>query len=185
MANTDAAFGFRPVEKMGSGPNGKLNPYKVASDEAGKLHQGDAVMPDSGFIQQADVASDICGVFWGAKYDDPTTQKPTFTNFLPAAVGAVADAFVYDDPFQVFEIQGDSGTASLQTQIFQSADIVDAQGSTTTGISGQELDSSDISATAQQCIIMGFSGDPERGAIDTSGHAVYKVLIQQHVFSCL
>tara|TARA_B100000214_G_C23686920_1_gene498995 strand:- start:67 stop:630 length:564 start_codon:yes stop_codon:yes gene_type:complete len=187
MANIDAPFGLNPVEKIGSGPSGKMMNYRIASGETNSIFQGDAVMPDSGFIQQATNNADLLGVFWGCKYDDPTTNKPTFKNQY-ASVATNADAFVYDDPYQVFEIQGDSGTASLDTQVMQSADLANTTalaGSTTTGVSKMELDSSDLGAPMQQMIVQGFSGNPERNQIDADGHAVYKVLISEHVYSNL
>ena len=184
MANIDAPFGLNPVEKIGSGPSGKLNEYKIAASED-PIFQGDAVMPDSGFIQQATASADLLGVFWGCKFDDPTTNKPTFKNQY-ATTTAVADAFVYDDPYQVFEIQGTSGTASAQTDIMQANDLVVANGSTSTGVSVMELKMSSMqNPGAAQLNITGFSGNSERNQIDAAGHAVYKVVIAEHVYSNL
>ena len=48
-------------------------------------------------------------VFNGLKYDDNTTNKPTFKNFFDGtALGVQGEVFVYDDPYQVYEAQGDS-----------------------------------------------------------------------------
>ena len=182
MANIDAPFGLNPVEKIGSGPSQKMSEYKIAASEDA-IFQGDAVMPDSGFIQQAEPANDLLGVFWGCKFDDPTTNKPTFKNQY-ATTTAVADAFVYDDPYQVFEIQGTSGTASQQTDIMSSNEIVTTNGSTSTGVSAMELKMTSMQAPgAAQLNIIGFSGNPERNQIDAAGHAVYKVVIAEHVYS--
>ena len=168
MANIDAPFGLNPVGKIGSGPSQKMNEYKIASNEANAIFQGDMVQPDAGYIQQAGTGNTNIGVFWGCKYDDATTNKPTFKNQSEASGnGAVANAFVYDDPYQVFEIQGDSGTASAQTDIMKTADVVVGTGSTTTGISGMELDASDID-TGANLMIIGFCGNPDRNQIDAA-----------------
>tara|TARA_B100000287_G_C20264249_1_gene635279 strand:+ start:84 stop:629 length:546 start_codon:yes stop_codon:yes gene_type:complete len=181
MANLDAAFGMNPVEKIGSGPSGKLGEYKIAASEANAIFQGSVVMPDSGYIQVGAAGSaPFTGVFWGCKYDDPTTNKPTFKNQY-ATTSAVADAFVYDDPYQVFEIQADGAFA--QTAIQQAADITAESGSTTTGVSTQELDSSDI-GTGANLMIIGISGNPGRNELG-SNNGVFKVLIQEHTYANL
>ena len=183
MANLDAAFGLNPVGKIGSGPSQKMNEYKIASNETNAIFQGDMVQPDSGNIQQAGTGTTNIGVFWGCKYDDATTNKPTFkNNSVAGGNGAIADAFVYDDPYQVFEVQGDSGTASAQADIMQTADVVVGTGSTTTGISGMELDASDI-GTGANLMIIGFCGNSDRNQIDAAGHAVYNVLINEHLYA--
>ena len=97
MANLDAAFGLNPVGSISGGANQKLNEYKIASNEANAIFQGDMVQPDSGNIQQAGTGTTNIGVFWGCKFDDATTNKPTFKNqSVAGGNGAVADAFVYD-----------------------------------------------------------------------------------------
>ena len=180
MANIDAAFGLNPVGSISGGANQKLNEYKIASNEANAIFQGDMVQPDSVNIQQAGTGTTNTGVFWGCKYDDPTTNKPTFKNQY-ATTTAVADAFVYDDPYQVFEIQADGAYA--QTAIQQAADITAESGSTTTGISTQELDSSDI-GTGANLLIIGFSGKSGRSEVG-SANGVFKVLIQEHTYANL
>ena len=180
MANIDAAFGLNPVGSISGGANQKLNEYKIASNEANAIFQGDMVQPDSGNIQQAGTGTTNIGVFWGCKVEDATTNKPTFKNNSAAGGnGAVADAFVYDDPHQVFEVQGDG--ASAQSDVMQTADVVVGTGSTTTGVSAMELDSSDI-GTGANLMIIGFSGKTGRSEIG-SANAVYKVLINEHLYA--
>ena len=116
-------------------------------------------------------------VFFGdANYDD-STGKPVFSKpnqlLVKQAVG-----FVYDDPYQVFEIQGDG--ASAQTDIGDTADIVVAAGNTTNGISGMELDSSDI-GTGINLRIVNYSKNPARSDIG-SANLLYEVLINEHLY---
>ena len=181
MANTDAPFGFRPSGKVGGNPdNGALSEYAIKSDYAVAMFQGDLVKFASGGIVDAAVTNAGLMVFNGIQYDDPTTGKPTFKNQY-ATTTAVADAFVYDDPYQVFEIQADGAYA--QTAIQQAADITAESGSTTTGVSTQELDSSDI-GTGANLLIIGFSGSPDRGQVGNA-NGVFKVLIQEHTYANL
>ena len=128
--------------------------------------------------QGAAGANDLTGVFWGCKYDDPTTNKPTFKNQY-AQVAAEAEAFVYDDPYQVFEIQGLTGTQSQRSDIQKSADIDATDGSTTDGVSGMTVDLTSLAAAgAEQLNIIGFSDKERSNEIDSDGCAVYKVVIK-------
>ena len=180
MANINAPFGFNPVEKIGGGAPGKLASYTIANNEANSIFQGDAVMNDAGNVQQgAAGANDLTGVFWGCNFDD-STGKPTFKN--QSAAGQASVAFVYDDPYQVFELQGKTGANSAQTDVGRKADIVVGTGSTTTGVSGMELDTGTFAVGADiNCTVIGFSGNPARNALGEA-HTVYEVLINEHLY---
>lgn len=175
MANIDSPMGFNPVGKIGSGPSQKAAEYNITNDV---IFQGDAVQiaSNSGVLTQAGVDSTCVGVFWGCNFDD-STGKPAFKN--QSAAGQASVGFVYDDPYQVFELQGDSGTAAAQTNIGRTADIVVGTGNTTNGISGMELDSSDI-GTGDVVRIIGFSGNASRNAI--AANMLYEVLITKHLY---
>ncbi len=175
--NIDAPFGFMPVDTIGGAAPGKLGEYKVTNDA---IFQGDSVQiaSNSGVLTQGGADTTDVGVFWGAKYDD-SNGKPTFTNNVPASQAATA--FVYDNPYQVFEIQGDDGTNSAQTDVGRTADKVVGQGSTANGVSIFELDSSDI-GTGANLRIVGFSQNPNRGNIGQET-TVYRVLINEHTYA--
>ena len=52
-------------------------------------------------------------------------MKPRFSNFYTqtnVTTGKIR-AFVFDDPYQMFEVQGDTGTNSAQTDRFKVADM--------------------------------------------------------------
>ena len=176
MANTDSPMGFNPVGKIGSGPSQKAAEYDVTNDA---IFQGDAVQiaGNSGVLTQAGTGTTNVGVFWGCNFDD-STGKPAFKN--QSAAGQASKAFVYDDPYQVFELQGDSGTNSAQTDIGRTADIVVGTGNTTNGISGMELDASDI-GTGANVRIIGFSGNSSRNEIGVA-NTLYEVLIAEHLY---
>jgi len=89
-----------------------------------------------------------------------------------------AVAYVYDDPFIVFEIQVD-GAFSLD-DIGQEADMVYTAGSTLTGNSAVELDSSDIGGSNANLHIVDLV---ERvGNDENSNFANIYVLINEHTF---
>ena len=168
MANKDAAFGFRPVRHLTGGLI-RTNEYKIAANYGTSIFQGTPVLAvTAGGIEVADDSSGtpsvILGIFGGCFYTDPTTSKPTFSNYYPASTNA-SDivAQVYDDPRIVFEVQHDgTGTAAKN---FGAFDFVGKSGSTTTGRSTGELDTTTVT-TSGQFKQIGISKDPNNS--DTS-----------------
>ena len=112
MANIDAPFGFRPSGKVGGNPdNGALSQYTILDGESSTMFQGDMVEFASGGVIDAAPGDTGLMVFNGIQYDDPTTGKPTFKNQYDGVdLNKNIDCFVYDDPYQVYEAQGDTGT---------------------------------------------------------------------------
>jgi hypothetical protein len=106
-------------------------------------------------------------------FTDPTTSKPTFSNHYPASTNA-SDivAQVYDDPRIVFEVQHDgTGTAAMN---FGGFDFVGTGGSTLSGRSSQELDTSTVT-TSGQFKQIGISKDPSNSDVSSANANVYVV----------
>tara|TARA_R100000234_G_scaffold118997_1_gene100772 strand:+ start:2570 stop:3151 length:582 start_codon:yes stop_codon:yes gene_type:complete len=151
MANTDAAFGMRLVGRMGGPATNVQNTYRIAANYGTAIFKGDMVaqVTGGGVEVHADGGTvPIVGVFNGCRYTDPTTGKETFSNFYPASTNASdIEAFVIDDPMAIYEIQADA--AFPVADLFGNFDIVyTSSGSTTTGISGAELDVTTGATTA-------------------------------------
>ena len=186
MANKDAAFGMRPVKMIGGAPyTGGQSRYRIAANYDTAIFQGDMVaqVTGGGIEVHADGGTvPIVGVFNGCQYTDPTTGEQKFSNFYPASTNA-SDiiAFVIDDPMVVFEIQ--CNAAIPVADLFGNFDIVyTSAGSTTTGISGAELNVSDGATTATlslKCI--DISEDPENSDVSSDATNVL-VVIQNHIF---
>ena len=164
MANVDSYYGFKPVGKVGGNPfNGAMSEYAIKTDYATAMYQGDLVIFASGYINIGAAATAGNMVMGGLKYDDSTTNKPTFKNHfngtaLSTTTGVV---FLYDDPYQVYEAQGDSATATTQAIIGTYCDHVKTHsGNSTTGISGDEIDVSDTSTTLSGVKILGLVQSP-------------------------
>jgi hypothetical protein len=143
MANVTERFGLRPSRQLNGSPFiNAQNRYRVATNNSTAIFQGDVVIPfDSGTIGRAvaNAETPAVGVFNGCFYTDPTTQKPTFSNFLPSSINA-SDlvAFVIDAPDTVFEVNANAvfGVAD----IFKNFSINNVTGNTATGISLVQLD---------------------------------------------
>ena len=180
MANKDAAFGLRPIGKVGQNrDNQGLSEYSIAAS-ATAIYQGDPVeMLATGTIGVA-AAGDtlLMGPLTGVFYTDASTSKPTFANHLNASNTATdIVGFVSDDPYERFEVQADGATAAADVGL--NADIVYAAGSSPDYVSKVELDTSDQKSGTAQLRIMGISKDPSN---NTAGSANVNlvVMINEH-----
>lgn len=186
MANNDAAFGMRPVRRVGGTPyTGGQSRYRIAANYDTAIFQGDMVaqVTGGGVEVHADGGTvPIVGVFNGCSYTDPTTSKQVFSNYYPASTNT-SDiiAFVIDDPMVVFEIQADD--TFPVADLFGNFDIVyTSAGSTVTGISGAELNVTDGgTATTLSLKAIDISTDPENSDVATANTNVL-VVIENHIF---
>ena len=185
MANKDASFGLKPVKMMGGSPySGGQSRYRIAANYGTSIFQGDLVMQvtGGGIEIHADGGTvPIVGVFNGCMYTDPTTSEQVFSNHYPASTNA-SDiiAFVHDDPNTVFEIQADD--TFPVADLFGNFDIVYTNsGSTTTGISGAELDvTTGATTTSLPLKAIDISQDPENSDVGSANTNVL-VVIQNHI----
>tara|TARA_Y100000310_G_C20616312_1_gene780817 strand:- start:884 stop:1459 length:576 start_codon:yes stop_codon:yes gene_type:complete len=183
MANVDKAFGLRPLGNLSASGSQKQYGYEIADNQAGAIYQGDLVTLKDGYILQFDPSSHTAavGVFNGCNYIDPTTGKPTWKNYYPGSVNITQSkitADVLDDPNQLFLIQND-GT-SVAANYGKNADIVVGTGSTTTGVSANELSTTTIATTAALNLKIVGLWDVPNNAIGE--FAVVVVKINEHLY---
>ena len=119
----------------------------------------------------------LAGIFGGCFYTDPTTSKPTWSAYYPASTNATdIVAFVYTDPMIVFEVQHDeTGTAAGN---FANFDFVGTSGSSTTGWSTSELDTSTANAGSSgggNFKQIGISKDPDNSDTTAANCNAYVV----------
>jgi len=183
MANIDKAFGLRPIGNLSATGAQKQYGYEIADNQAGTIFQGDLVALSAGFITRFLPATHTAavGVFNGCNYIDPTTGKPTFKNFYPGSVNITAGkivADVLDDPSQLFLIQCDAGFVAAD--VGKNADVIGTGGSTTTGVSTMELNSSTLATTAALNLkTVGLYNVPSN---EFGSFAVVIVKINEHVY---
>jgi hypothetical protein len=151
MANVDKAFGLRPIGNLSATGAQKQYAYEIADDQSGAIFQGDLVTVFDGYLVKFAPATHTAavGVFNGCNYIDPSSGKPTWKNYYPGSVNITSGkimAEVLDDPNQLFIIQADEDI--VQADIGKNADVVGTGGSTVTGISTMELDSSTVAKDA-------------------------------------
>jgi len=183
MANTNGAFGLRPVGVVGSGANTTgTTEYRIASGNTNAIYQGSPVIPlSTGYIDIVGAAAGgtvgLVGVFWGCEYVSSTTGKKVWSNYWPGS-GADSNhpikAYVYDNPMQTFVIASNASLTSEATargHVFANANFATAtSGSATTGISSATLAVSTIATTAAlQLRIIGIQEDPENQDYTAAG----------------
>jgi len=163
MANTNGAWGLRPVAKMGQNSNSTgvsgYTQYEIANGNSNAIYFGTPVIPlSTGYIDVVGAAAGgtvgLLGAFMGCRYVASTTGKPTWSNYWPGS-GADSNhpvkAFIADDPMQVFSIATDAtwtSKATARAAVFANANFSSGtSGSTTTGNSSGALAISTINTT--------------------------------------
>ena len=161
MANKDAAFGLRPIGKVGQNrDNQGLSEYDIAASASAIYFNDPVEILSTGTIGVAAATDALLGSLGGVFFTDASTSKPTFANHLDASNTATdIKGFVSDDPYERFEIQADGATAAADVGL--NADIVYAAGSSPDYVSKVELDTSDQKTATAQFRIIGISKDIE------------------------
>jgi hypothetical protein len=191
MANTSAIRGARVIGMVGGGPfNGSVRRYVIPSGDGTATFVGDFVKSGGTGVTiatgetyptviQAAAGDTIRGVVIGF---DPIAGIAIGSENLnrlyrPASTQMVV--WVCDDPKVLLEIQADGTTALID--VGENADIIVAAGSTATGMSGMQLNSTDHKTGSAQLRILGFINRPD----NTPGIAYSKlmVMINEHELS--
>ena len=179
MANKDAAFGLRPIGKVGQNrDNQGLSEYDIAASASAIYFNDPVEILSTGTIGVAAATDALLGSLGGVFFTDASTSKPTFANHLDASNTATdIKGFVSDDPYERFEVQADGATAAADVGL--NADIVYAAGSSPDYVSKVELQTSDQKTATAQLRILGISKDPDN---NTAGSANVNlvVMINEH-----
>ena len=183
--NQDAAFGLRPIGKVGQNRDAQgLSEYTIAANTTAAIYQNDPVSAyAAGAIQVAAAGDALIGSLNGVFYTDTTTKKPTWANHLTAA-NAATDivGFVSDDPYERFEIQVNSTFATAA--VFSLADIEYTAGNSANNVSKVELDRASLSLNSGQLKVIGITKDDENDNLASAGvlasNANVVVTINEH-----
>jgi hypothetical protein len=170
MANVNRK-GFRPVKRKGDEFAGDCNLYFIPSTDGTAVFKGDVVKlagsaSADGYATVAQAgANDVpVGVVVGFRVD------PTNLNLSGSYRAASTDRYVLvaDDPDLICELQSDDvGGRIAATDVGLVAQIAVGAGSTTTGFSGMELDTS-TKASAQTGYVLQIMGIVDRPDNDIS-----------------
>lgn len=175
MSNVDAPRGLIPVAHRNGAPyNGACNKYYIPSTDATNMFIGDPVRlagdadtpgnyPTIALSAPSTAATGISiGVIVGFEPVEGVSIANTNLSriYRPASMAMYAN--VADDPDLIFEVQEDSVGGSLAaTNVGSNVNFTSATaGSTVTGFSGVEIDSSTVNTTAKQFRILGKVARP-------------------------
>lgn len=199
MANVDSKFGLRPVSYInGSAWDGKVTWCVAPASYGTAIFLGDPVkLTGTGSADgvypeinasSANSASHL-GVAVAFRTDPPEGNATSLAgdasiprqSYRPAStLGYVG---VVTDPNVIFECQEDSvGGALATTSIGLNADLVAAAGSTTTGLSGWQIDSSTAATTTALDVKLLGIANKANGSNALGTNAVWRVVFNQHHF---
>lgn len=187
MANADTPRGLKPTRYLSGAPyNGAQNKYYVAAGDSTAIYLGGLVKPagsadaDGVMSVTGNVATGnpVLGVVVGVA---PVTHQSTTYR----AASTERYVYVADDPNLVFEVQEDAvGGALAATAVGNTADLTGfTSGSTYTGLSAIEVDSSTATASGdgtEDVLIVGFSQSP--GDNEIGANAKVMVRLNNHFF---
>ena len=192
MANVDTPFGFKPYQHLNGNPwNGAVRIYYHSASDAAAIYRGDLVQVnvtnDEATGLYPSVKAHVTGqednvgvaVGFGNTPQLATVTTNLAANYCPASTAMYIA--VVDDPDVLFICQEDSaGTALTAGAVWGFADVEDGtSGSSTTGISGMEIDRSDIADTVGTLQIMRLYPG-EGNAI--GDYAKWVVRINEHIY---
>ena len=187
MANQDAAFGLRPLKTVGQQDDSTgFSSHTIVAAEGSAMYQGSLVFATAtGYVDISTTTTELnLGAFWGCFYVDPTTLKPTFKNYYPGSITPPSskniEAFVYDSPYQMFEIQSAGSGASDQSDVFSTCDLASNGGRTRDGMSTAEC-ADTYDAGPRVLKVIGVSRDPENDEIGQA-NVNWRVMINMHLF---
>jgi hypothetical protein len=186
MANADTPFGLKPYShRNGAAYNGAARVYSAAAGDATAMFIGDPV-------KLSGTSQTINGIVY-ADVDQAATGD-VMVGVIVGVVPETADSVTYraastqrrvlvaDDPDLVFEIQEVSGgTALAAADIGLNANFVVAAGSTTTGLSGVELNNATEATT--NTLDLQIMGLVPRDDNAVGEHAKWLVRINRHQFA--
>lgn len=164
MANADQPRGLWPVRHL---LGGEIRTSKYTLTTGATVFIGDVLKAVAG------------GTVEAAAADDGVIVVGVSAEYI-AAGAAGTKVKVWDDPYIVFGIQADTGTAVNAADIFRASDHVAGSGSAVTKLSGHELDSSEAAAgSGVQLFIIGKIKQPDNA---WGEHVDLEVIFNEHIY---
>lgn len=187
MANVARVNGFRPAKMVNGVMTGRVNKY-VATD-SNALYLGDIVKLDgttgsgaeAGYrgVTAITATTDIpCGVVVGF---EPLPSNLNLASSYKEANATDRVVYVADDPDMLFECNANATIAAADVGLNISVDL-DTAGSTTTGLSGMEVDGGTEATTATFLFrIVGFKDTPDNDITLVNQRVLVKFLRHKYL----
>ena len=183
MANqSTTGFGLRPLRNVHQGDhNAGLGEWKKAASTTAIDHHDLVLLAATGYVTVATAGIAILnalGSLNGSFYTDPTTSKPTWSNWAPNNAATDHTCLVNDNPQTMFEMRT-TLTSLTQADAGRTAPIVDSAGSGAPNyISGFTIGA--VTTAINQVKLLGISRDTLNQDVSVSG-SVWRVMICSHI----
>ena len=183
MANdSSTAFGFRPLRKVGQTDNnaGLGEWKKLSGGSAAIYHQELCAMQTTGVVLSSSITSSTnIGVLNGSFYTDPTTSKPTWSNYAPQITTSDQVCLINDDPQQMYEART-ALTNYTNPAASVGACVPIVVGSVPTRTPWVNTDTLGAIGTNDQIKILGLTRDINNQDVSVAG-SVWRVMINEHI----
>ena len=183
MANqSTTGFGLRPLRNVHQGDhNAGLGEWKKAASTTAIDHHDLVLLAASGYVVVGTAGAGVInalGSLNGSFYTDPSTQKPTWSNWAPNNAATDHTCLVNDNPQTMFEMRTNI-TSLTQADAGNTAPIVDNAGSGAPNyISGFTIGA--VTTAINQVKLLGITRDTENQDVSVSG-SVWRVMICSHI----
>jgi len=183
MANqSTTGFGLRPLRNVHQGDhNAGLGEWKIAASSTAIDHHDLVLLAATGYVTVATAGISVVnalGSLNGSFYTDPTTSKPTWSNWAPSSTATDITCLVNDNPQTMFEMRT-TITSLTQADAGATAPIVDSAGSGAPNyISGFTIGA--VTTAINQLKLLGISRDTLNQDVSVSG-SVWRVMICSHI----
>ena len=183
MANqSTTGFGLRPIRKVGQNDNnGGLGEWKKAASTTAISHQDLTLLASTGYVTVGTAGAGVLnavGSLNGSFYTDPSTSKPTWSQYAPNNAATDMTCLINDDPQQMFEMRT-AITTLTQADAGVTAPIVATAGSGTPNfLSGFTIGA--VTTVVNQLKLLGITRDTENEDVSVAG-SVWRVMISNHI----
>ena len=183
MANqSTTGFGLRPLRNVHQGDhNAGLGEWKKAASTTAIDHHDLVLLAATGYVVVGTAGIAVVnalGSLNGSFYTDPTTSKPTWSNWAPNNAATDHTCLINDNPQTMFEMRT-TLTSLTQADAGRTAPIVDSAGSGAPNyISGFTIGA--VTTALNQVKLLGISRDTQNQDVSVSG-SVWRVMICSHI----
>ena len=181
MANqSTVGFGLRPLRKVGQTDNNAgLSEWMKASGSAAISHHELTQLQATGYVLSSTTGTaNNLGSLNGSFYTDPSTSKPTWSNYAPSVAASDHVCLINDDPQQMYEMRTQLTNLTNPGSVGGCSPIVVGTGSGTPNfISGNLIGAV---GTNDQIKILGLTRDTNNQDVSVSG-SVWRVMLNRSI----
>jgi len=183
MANqSTTGFGLRPLRKVGQNDNNAgLGEWKKAASTTAIAHHDLTLLASSGYVTVGTAGAGVLnavGSLNGSFYTDPSTSKPTWSQWAPNNAATDMTCLINDDPQQMFEMRT-ALTNTTQADAGATAPIVaTANSGAPNYLSGFTVGTP--TTVVNQLKLLGISRDTDNQDLSVAG-GVWRVMISDHI----